>query len=106
MRPRAARGWDGRGVCPYTGVAVFRAGLKNGSVVTFTFAFSRIASIVISICRSVPGLEYSVSRLANAISFFNVGDQAVVVAFPTCLSPEYIGTGTREACAGAAGVSP
>jgi hypothetical protein len=33
----------------YTGVAVFRAGLKKGIVVTVTFAFRRIASIVISI---------------------------------------------------------
>jgi len=64
----------------YTGVAVFRDGLKNGSPVTFTFVFSRIASIVISICNSVPGLECSVSTLASAIIFFKIGDQLVVVA--------------------------
>lgn len=45
---------------PYTGVAVFLVGLKNGSVVTFTLALSRIASMVISICNGVPGFEYSV----------------------------------------------
>ena len=84
----------------YTGVAVFLAGLKKGRVVTFTFAFSRIASIVISICSGVPGLEYSVSRLASEIIFFSVGDHVVVVALPTCLSAEYTGTATREACAG------
>src|SRR5579872_198617 len=72
----------------YTGVAVFRDGLKNGKVVTFTFVFNRIASMVISICSAVPGFEYAVSRLASAIIFFSVGDQLVVVAFPTCLSPE------------------
>ena len=82
-----------------------RAGLKNGSVATFTFVFNRIASIVISICRSVPGLECSVSRLASAIIFFNVGDHVVVVAFPTCRSPAYNGTGTRDAWLGAAGVT-
>src|SRR5580658_1435755 len=91
---------------PYTGVAVFLAGLKNGSPVTLTFVFSRIASIVISICNWVPSFECSVSTLASAIIFFSTGDQLVVVAFPTCFSPEYNGTPTREAWLGAAGVSP
>ncbi len=54
----------------YTGVAVFLAGLKNGVGTTFTFVFSRIASIVISICNVDPSFEYSVSTLASAISFF------------------------------------
>ena len=81
----------------YTGVAVFLKGLKNGSLVTLTFVFSRIASIVISICNCVPSFEYSVSTLASAIIFFKIGDQLVVVAFPTCFSPEYKGTATREA---------
>src|SRR5579864_5174477 len=90
----------------YTGVADFLGGLKNGSVVTFTFAFRRIASIVTSICRGVPGFENSVSRLASAIIFFRVGDQVVVVALPTCLPSEYTGTATREAWDGAAGVRP
>ena len=81
----------------YTGAAVFLAGLKNGRPDTLTFAFSRIASIVISICNRVPGFAYSVSRLARAIIFFSVGDHVVVVALPTCFSPEYTGTATREA---------
>ena len=42
----------------------------------------------------------SVSTLASAIIFFRLGDQVVVVALPTCFSPEYTGTGTREACVG------
>ena len=62
--------------------------------------------MVISICSDVPGFAYSVSTLASAISFFNTGDQLVVVAYPACFSPEYTGTATREAWAGAAGVSP
>src|ERR1700686_2398406 len=86
----------------YTGVAVFLGGLKNGSVVTFTFVLSRMASIVISICSDVPGFAYSVSTLASAISFFRIGDQLVVVAFPACFSPEYKGTAAREAWLGAA----
>src|SRR5579863_1489776 len=90
----------------YTGVAVFRGGLKKGRAVTFTLVFSRTASIVTSICSDVPGLEYSVSMLASAIIFFRIGDQLVVVALPTCFSSEYTGTATREACAGAAGVRP
>src|SRR6202167_554817 len=90
----------------YTGVAVFRSGLKNGSPVTLTFVFSRIASIVISICNRVPSFACSVSTLASAIIFFRIGDQLVVVALPTCFSPEYRGTGTREAWLGAAGVRP
>src|ERR1700730_504992 len=90
----------------HTGVDVFLAGLKNGIAVTFTFVFRRIASIVISICNCVPGFACSVSTLASAISFFRIGDQLVVVALPTCLSPEYNGTATREAWLGAAGVSP
>ena len=65
-----------------------------------------MASIVISICSGVPGFAYSVSTLASAIIFFRIGDQLVVVALPTCFSPEYTGTATREACAGAAGVRP
>ena len=90
------------GGCPYmeigyTGVSVFLAGLKNGKPDTLTFAFSRIASIVISICNGVPGFEYSVSRLAKAIIFFSVGDHVVVVTFPTCFSPENTGTATRDA---------
>ncbi|SPF34340.1 hypothetical protein SBA1_1240011 [Candidatus Sulfotelmatobacter kueseliae] len=40
----------------YTGTAVFLGGLKNGSVTTSAFVFSRIASIVISICSCVPSL--------------------------------------------------
>ena len=90
----------------YTGVVVFRGGLKNGSVVTFTFVFRRTASMVTSIWSGVPGLEYSVSILASAIIFFRIGDQLVVVALPSCFSTEYTGTATREACAGAAGVRP
>src|ERR1700733_14270911 len=76
--------------CPviYTGVAVFLGGLKNGKVVTFTLVFSRMASIVISICSDVPGFAYSRSTLARAINFFKTGDQLVVVALPACLSPE------------------
>src|SRR5258708_14751235 len=46
------------GGCPhvsrYTRLAVFLAGLKNGSVVTFTFVVTRIASIVPSIRSMCP----------------------------------------------------
>ena len=72
---------------PYTGTAVFRFGLKNGSVTTVAVVFMRCASIVNSICSFVPGFEYSLLTLANAINFFSNGENAVVVAFPTCLSP-------------------
>src|ERR1700694_6084224 len=82
----------------YTGVAVFLGGLKNGSVVTFTFVLRRIASIVISICSEVPGFECSVSTLARAIHFFRIGDQVVVVALPACLSPAYTGAAARAGC--------
>src|SRR5260370_986464 len=92
--------------CGYTGVAVFLTGLKNGIGTTFTFVFSRIASIVISICSCVPSFACPVSTLASAIIFFRIGDQLVVVALPTCFSPEYKGTATREAWLGAAGVNP
>src|SRR5436305_8803336 len=34
----------------YTGVFVFRSGLKNGSLATFAVTFCRTGSIVISIC--------------------------------------------------------
>src|ERR1700678_4541272 len=101
---RAPPGWFGGG--PYTGVAVFRGGLKNGSAVTFTSVFSRIASIVTSSCNCVPSFECSVSTLSSAINFFRIGDQLVVVALPTCFSPAYRGTATRDAWLGAAGVSP
>ena len=63
----------------YTGVAVFLGGLKNGSAVTLTLVFKRMASIVISICSWVPSFECSVSTLASAIIFFKIGDQLVVV---------------------------
>src|SRR6266704_5715590 len=69
--------WTTDGGCPpnksrYTGVTVLRGGLKNGSVVTLTFVFRRIASIVISIWSDVPGFAYSVSTLASAINFFRI----------------------------------
>ena len=50
-------------------------------------AFCRTASIVTSICNFVPGFECAVSTLASAIIFFNIGDQVVEVAFPTCRLP-------------------
>src|SRR5271157_3723695 len=90
----------------YTGTAVFRFGLKNGNGTTVAVVFMRCASIVNSICSLVPGLEYSVPTLASAINFFSNGENAVVVALPTCLSPEYMGTATRDAWLGAAGDSP
>src|SRR5271167_1566839 len=108
--PPGCAGRTAEGGCPhmnrYTGGAVFLGGLKNGRVVTFTFVLRRMASIVISIWSTFPGFAYSVSTLASAINFFKIGDQLVVVALPACLSPEYTGTATREACAGAAGVRP
>ncbi len=76
------------------------------TVTTVAVTFCRRASIVSSICSCMPGLEYGVSTLASAIIFFNSGDHVVEVARPTCLPPEYTGTCTREACAGAAGVRP
>src|ERR1019366_2621691 len=71
----------------YTGTAVFRFGLKNGNDTTVAVVFIRCASIVNSICSLVPRFEYSVPTLASAISFFSSGENAVVVALPTCLSP-------------------
>jgi hypothetical protein len=91
---------------PYTGTAVFLAGLKNGIFTIFAVTFCRIASIVISICSLVPSLECEVSMLASAIIFFSTGDHVVEVALPTCFSPQYTGTATREAWLGAAGVRP
>ena len=72
----------------YTGVAVLRLGLKKGNDTTVAVVFFRCASIVNSICSLVPGFEYSVFTLASAINFFNSGENAVVVAFPTWRSPE------------------
>src|SRR3954470_2824894 len=37
--------------------------------------------------------------VASAISFFNTGDQVVVVARPTCRPPRYTGTAVRDAAA-------
>src|SRR5512137_1983985 len=82
------RSKGGRQFSHYTGTAVFRFGLKNGSGTTVAVVFRRCASMVNSICSFVPGLENSVLTLANAINFFNSGENAVVVAFPTCRSPE------------------
>ena len=62
--------------------------------------------MVISICNLVPICECGVPTLASAIIFFSTGDHVVVVALPTCLSPRYTGTATREAWLGAAGESP
>jgi len=50
--------------------------------------FILCASMVNSICSLVPGLEYSELTLASAINFFSSGENAVVVALPTCLSLE------------------
>ena len=81
----------------YTGTAVFLAGLKKGIFTIFAVTFCRIASIVISICNRVPSFECDVSTLASAIIFLSTGDHVVDVAFPTCFSPQYTGTATREA---------
>ena len=72
----------------YTGVAVFLLGLKNGNWTTVAVVFIRCASMVNSICSFVPNFENSPLTLASAINFFNSGENAVVVAFPTCRSPE------------------
>src|SRR5579863_2229824 len=90
----------------HTGTAVFLAGLKKGIFTILAVTFWRIASIVISICNLVPSLAWEVSMLARAIIFFRIGDQVVDVALPTCFSPQYTGTATREAWLGAAGVRP
>ncbi len=60
----------------------------------------RCASMVNSICSLVPGLEYSVPTLASAINFFNSGENAVVVALPTCLSPSVDRHGDARGLAG------
>ena len=90
----------------YTGTAVFREGLKKGILTILAVTLWRMASMVISICSLVPSLECEVSMLASAIIFFKTGDHVVDVAFPTCFSPQYTGTATREAWLGAAGVRP
>src|SRR5690349_16694571 len=66
-----------RGTRFYTGVLVLRSGLKNGSCATVAVTFWRTASIVISICSFVPGLDWAVSTLASAIIFFSIGDHVV-----------------------------
>ena len=53
----------------------------------------------------VPVLKCGASTVASAISRFSVGDQAVVVARPTCRPPLMTGTADREAAAGATGGS-
>ena len=73
---------------PYTGTAVFRGGLKNGSFVTTAAAFWRTASMVTSMSSFMPGFECAVSTLARAISFLSTGDQVVEVALPTWRLPE------------------
>ena len=75
------------GVVSYAGTAVLRRGLKKGNFTTVAVVFNRRASIVNSICSLVPGLECAVSTLAKAINFLRSGENVVVVAFPTCLSP-------------------
>src|SRR6185295_4993769 len=83
---------------PYSGgVAVFRAGLKNGVFVTTAFTRWRTASTVISISSGVPIAACGVSIVASAIIFFNTGDQVVVVALPTWRPSRYTGTATRDA---------
>src|SRR5437588_6571743 len=61
----------------YTGVAVFRAGLKKGSFTTRAPTLFRTASTVISISSLVPGAAWLLPTLASAIIFFSVGDQVV-----------------------------
>src|SRR2546426_11057277 len=90
----------------YTGTAVFRLGLKNGSGTTVAVVCFRWASMVNSICSFVPSFEKSVLTLPSAINFFNRGENAVVVALPACRSPEYTGTATRDAWLGAGGDNP
>jgi hypothetical protein len=65
------------------GITVFLGGLKKGSFTTVAAALCRVASTVISICSLMPGVEYAVSMLANAIIFLSTGDQVVDVALPT-----------------------
>src|SRR5688572_18573089 len=88
------------------GVAVFRGGLKKGVGTTVARAHLRAPSIVTSIRTSVPAATCGASIVARAISFFIVGDQAVVVARPICSPFRMTGTGCREAAAGATGASP
>src|SRR5215813_10477364 len=112
VRGRAAEG--GRGSLtrhlahgpPYTGVAVFRFGLKKGVFTTVAGTRCRAASTVISISKLAPDFAKSRFTVASAMSFFNVGDHVVEVALPICVPFLYTGTATREAAAGIVGGRP
>src|SRR5262245_53789434 len=65
--------------------AVFRLGLKNGVFTTVAVTRCLTASTVTSISNLVPSLAKSRRTVARAMSFFNVGDHVVDVAFPICV---------------------
>src|SRR5467141_1367990 len=92
--------WGARQI---TGTAVFLGGLKNGMATTFAETVWRAASTVISTLSVVPIAECSRFTHASAISFFSVGDHVVDVALPTCRTPRYTGTATRDAMLGTCG---
>src|SRR4029079_13341338 len=64
--------------------ARFLGGSKNGFLTTVTAARLRLCSTVISISSGVPSFAHCVRRCARAMYFFSTGDQAPLVAEPTC----------------------
>ena len=76
------RGWAGLKI-----YARLRGGSKNGSAFTATPTCLRSWFTVNSISSFVPGAASSADSVASAIIFFRVGDQVLLVAFPTCLPP-------------------
>ena len=83
-----------------------RGGSKNGSAATVTPTVLRRWSTVSSMARRVPGAAAEEETVARAIIFLSVGDQVLLVAFPTWSRSRYTGTETREAVAGSWGARP
>src|SRR6476619_6761790 len=88
------------------GIAVFRAGLKNGVFTTVAGTRWRSASTVTSNSSAVPSANWGADTVASAISFLSTGDHVVVVARPTCVPFLKTGTATRDAVAESCGANP
>jgi len=71
----------------YTGVAVFRFGLKNGKRHYVAVVFMRCASIVNSICSLVRAWKTLCPRWPAQLTFSAVERTPSSSALPTCFSP-------------------
>src|SRR5262245_38209434 len=83
--------------------ARLRDGSKNGSLTTIAPTVFRRYSTVTSRSTRVPGSMYAFSSVASAMYFLSTGDQAPVVACPTCRVCLYTGTPPRHAVIGISG---